>query len=32
MVSAGYGTFELNNRAYQWITIIGAIVFSTLLL
>jgi 4-hydroxybenzoate polyprenyltransferase len=30
VVSAGYGTFELNNRAYQWIAIIGAIVFSTL--
>lgn len=29
-VAAGYGRYELNQKAYPWLAIIGAVVFSTL--
>ena len=30
IVAAGYGQNELNRKAYTWLTLVGAIVFSTL--
>ena len=30
IVAAGYGRWELNSRAFEWLAIVGGIVFSTL--